>query len=53
MRFDREISIKKTLKLTDAEKNKLLKTLGADQISRKLDWDTWDHPSSIPDLGFL
>jgi hypothetical protein len=55
MRFDHEICIKKSLKLTDAEKNKLLKILygeEADRISMKLVWDTWDHPSSIPGLGF-
>jgi hypothetical protein len=55
MRFGYEMFIKKSLKLTDAEKNKLSKTLWgerADRISMKLVWDTWNHPSSIPGLGF-
>jgi hypothetical protein len=24
----------------------------SDRISMKVVWDTWDHPSSIPGLGF-
>ncbi len=38
------------------KKHKLLKILfreGADRIWLKLVWDTWDHPWTIPDLGFL
>jgi hypothetical protein len=31
---------------------KLLLREEADRISMKLVWDTWDHPSSIPGLGF-
>jgi hypothetical protein len=49
-------SSKKALKLTDAEKHKLSKTLWgeeADRIWLKLVWDTWNHPWTIPDLGFL
>ncbi len=38
------------------KKHKLLTILfgeGADRIWLKLVWDTWDHPWTIPDLGFL
>jgi hypothetical protein len=47
MIFDHKIIIKKALKLTDAKKHKLLKTLGGvgvDRILLKLVWDICDHP---------
>ncbi len=47
---------KKALKLTYAEKHKLLKILlrvGVDKIWLKLVWDTWDHPRSWFSLTIL
>ncbi len=55
MRFDYEIFIKKILEVDRRWKNKFSKTLWgeeSDRISIKIVWDTWDHPSSIPGLGF-
>ncbi len=47
---------KKSWSWQTLKKLKLLKILfreGADRIWLKLVWDTWDHPWTIPDLGFL
>jgi hypothetical protein len=56
MRFDCEIFIKKALKMTDVENNKLSKILWGEEssrISKTIVWESWDHPSSIPVSVFV
>ncbi len=54
--WPRDIYQKKPWNWQTLKKHRFLKILwgeGADRIWLKLVWDTWDHPWTILDLGFL